>query len=223
MVSTESKYGSSLPVVLVAPHGPNDINTVEITKKVSDILDVSYVVNNGWEKSDVYDDMNYKADCNKISHVKKKVLKDEFLTPFEEANNINLISFGHSYNFIIHGMGNYMKQLDLELKIIVGAGSEGKWSLSENLLKKFLHTLSVEFGSGIALGNEKGSFSGSSKNNLNQFYRNNPRIQSVQLELIRDLRKKSNIEKTSEKLSNSILNLFDANCKTPKKVIVPLY
>lgn len=138
------------PVILVAPHGADDINTDIIVEESAKLLNCFAVINRGFERSLDVDEENDKADCNKINHCKSDVVFDEFLKPilkfkdkiaqgsskFNIQNNStqhfpnfpNLTygkygSFNPVHIFYIHGCGNAIhKKANENVGLIIGYG-----------------------------------------------------------------------------------------------------
>lgn len=189
--SVTKSYGE-LPIILIAPHGPDDINTAEIVEMVSEDMNIYSLINWGWQKSKKYDDLNYIGDCNSIKHLSEDVLEQEFFNPYLELVEDCLTDHNEAHIFIIHGCGNYIKKKTKEeTEVIVGYGSGNKRSSASKKLKNMLFTSLSLANVKFAGGHKNGNFAGRSSNNLNQYFRKhtyNPSVNSFQLEFTRDFR-----------------------------------
>ena len=191
------------PVLFVAPHGPDDNNTAIIAEKAAESCDGYYVINRGFERDDVVDVDNDKADCNRIDHVIEEVVKEEFLDPITKFVNqikaklYNNYPYYHDLStipkpliFYVHGAGDHVHKIAGEnVSVIVGYGLSGKKSsfTCEDWRKclfvsGFRHlTMDGE----VYEGQGGGNYGGRSANNMNQYYRKHDPdtlIDSMQLE-----------------------------------------
>jgi len=199
------------PFVLVCPHGPDDKGTARITELIANEIDGTAIINRGWEKSSTLDYWKDKADCNNIRHLNEEdVLKQEFLAPI--VNNVSRIKkeWDFAYIFILHGVGDYVRKLsnDPQLDIILGfgAGNPPSYSCDIRFKDAFAYQLS-QMHLHVFEGKPKGRFSGRSRYNLNQLYRYwipDTKVQSIQVEIIRELRDPEIVEVTAEALSECI-------------------
>lgn len=62
-----STITGTIPIILVAPHGPDDKNTDIIVENTAKLLGSYAVINKGFERSDVVDVSNDEADCKNRS------------------------------------------------------------------------------------------------------------------------------------------------------------
>ena len=77
------------PVILVAPHGAkcDALNTDVIVETAAKSNNCYALINRGFEKHQKVDVMKDQADCNKINHIKKNVVREEFLNPLVKTKN----------------------------------------------------------------------------------------------------------------------------------------
>ena len=213
-----STISGSNPVLLIAPHGYDDPKTDDLTEKLAYELDCCAVINHGWERDDKVDYLNDKADCNDVYHIHEPVVKDEFLEPILKFNKVILRSWSCSFIFVIHGVGNYIRNKvsdpDLDVIIGYGKGKPNKFSCEPWIKNAFAYHLE-QLGVRTYVGKSGGRFAGRAKKNLNQlFVRHNPitNTHSMQLEVIRELRDNNKaIIHTSHMLSHAIENLMQSS------------
>ena len=191
-----SIISGKLPIIVVAPHGfdGNDQNTAIITEQIAHSINAYAVINRGWERSENVDFMNDQADCNDVFHCHEDVVKEEFLDPIIRFKNRILQSHSNAYIYYIHGMGNRHRYLagddDLDMVIGYGAGSPNSHTC-ELWQKDLLCHLLNEAGICAFEGKKGGLMSGWARSNMNQLFRKwypEPEVQSMQLEIIHDLR-----------------------------------
>src|ERR1019366_4114948 len=130
-----------IPVLIIAPHGApgDDVNTDIVAEHLARTLSCYMVVNRGWERSDVIDEINDKADCNNFAHM-TGVIKDEFLDPILRFKSRILKKTSPMFVFMIHGMANdiRIKTGERQLDMIVGYGAGTPPSYSCNIWRKDL-------------------------------------------------------------------------------------
>lgn len=183
------------PVLLIAPHGPDDTNTDYIVESVAKEFGAFAVINKGWRKSKNVDFLKDLADCNDIRHLHSDVVKEEMLHPILRfTSRINRKYGEKALVLIIHGCSDSVRQKaeDEYLDIIVGhgAGDPPSYSCKRRFKNAFLYHL-INEGFGVYQGKPGGKYSGKSKNNLNQLFSvHYPQYDanSLQLELVRELR-----------------------------------
>jgi len=205
------------PIIIVAPHGApgDDTNTDVVAEECAKKIDTYAVINRGFQKSDVVDVLKDKANCNNVQHLQEDVVEDEFLNPLK--NFVKKINFGYAnlnvipnpcYIFILHGVGNGIEQRkNKEVDFILGFGAGKKTnSYSCDLwLKDYFQYLCGKTGTQI-FEDRGGAYAGRSRNNLNQFFTSNNRVQSLQIEIIEKLRNTEREAKiTGEWLADKIL------------------
>jgi len=221
-----SVSNGDLPVLLVAPHGADDINTDYIVDRISSEMGLFSVINRGWKKSKKVDYYQDLANCNNIKHIHEEVIKDEFLDPIlKSVAKIQKKLDERVYVFYLHGCSDNVRleASDDNLDIIVGYGNGSPSSHSCNLKYKdaFIHFLQ-EQSFGVYEGKKGGNFSGRSKNNINQLFRlwhNNENVHSMQIEIVNEMRTEEElIEICCDGLISAIddLIMFDDTTKIPK-------
>jgi hypothetical protein len=220
-------YGD-LPVLLVAPHGVDDINTDYIVDKISSEMGLFSVINRGWKRSPNVDYYNDKANCNDVRHIHEDVVKEEFLDPIlRTVAKIQNTLDERVFILNIHGCNNNVKEKanDKKLDIILGCGegSPPSYSCSSDFKNAFTFFLQ-EQNFGVYQGKKGGKFSGHSKNNLNQLFNfwyppMKGNVHSFQVEIVRELREDNDIlDFTCEGLISAIdeLILYDDATKIPE-------
>jgi len=187
------------PILLVAPHGADDINTDILTEQTAHLLDCYAVINRGFDRADFVDVNDDKADCNRVDHIIQDVVYDEFLKPILKIKNRVIykpstpFSHGGTQKLLIlyvHGVGDNIHRIANEpVDMIVGCGRGTKkdsftcktWR--KNLLidtwRSFSNAGAVYEGKG------GGKYAGRSANNVNQYFRKHQldrNVESMQLE-----------------------------------------
>lgn len=193
------------PVILVAPHGADDNNTIALTKKAAETLDCYAVINQGFERANHVDVDDDKADCNRVDHAKEDVVFDEYLKPIVKFQTAlwkkmfpvpQLSLYTPSKNqhkpmvLYIHGAGNKVhKTVGEQVGLIVGYGlGSKKDSLTcEPWAKNLFVALYRQYGTNgdIFEGQGGGKYAGRSSNNMNQYFRkhlNTRAVNCMQLE-----------------------------------------
>lgn len=183
------------PILLVAPHGYDDVNTDYIVEKMAKELGAYAVINRGWKRSLEVDYWNDLANCNDIKHLHSEVVKEEFLYPILRcATRIKNRYKDKVFMLIMHGCGDEVREQarDPDLDLIIGSGDgyPPSHSCKSRFKNAFLHHLQNE-SFGVYEGKPKGKYSGRSKNNLNQlfvkWYPDN-QVNSLQMEIVQELR-----------------------------------
>lgn len=219
------------PILLVSPHGVDDTNTNYITSKIAEEFETYAILNKGWKRGRLVDQAKEIANCNDIRHLHQDVVKEEFLDPILR----NVVKMQRKYQdkillLIIHGCGDHVKSIadDPNLDLIVGFGDGYPPSYSCNLNTKnaFVNYLQKEHFN-VYEGRARGQYSGRSKNNLNQlfnFWYPDGSVNSLQIEITKNLRSSKNIEMTIYGFVNALdsLMLFDDTttiCQNEAKTI----
>ncbi len=222
-----SLISGDLPVVLVAPHGPDDINTDLIAETIAHEMGAFSVINRGWKRSKVFNYSSDHADCNNISHVHEDVVKEEFLDPIiRMVAKISSKIDNRVYVFYLHGCGNEVREKandqNLDLIIGYGEGSPSSYSCDLRVKDAFCYFLENE-SFGVYEGKKKGKYSGRSKNNMNQlfklWYPQWP-VHSMQIEIVKELRENDSMTQiVSDGLIGAIdeLLLFDDTTSVIKR------
>lgn len=211
-----------LPVLLVAPHGPDDLNTDYLVELIASEMSLFSVINRGWKKSYYVDQINDVADCNNISHLHEDVVKEEFFEPIlRSVAKIQKTLDERAIVINIHGCGNSVRDYvdDPELDIIVGYGEglrNNSHTCNLKLKNAFVSFLEDE-SFGVYQGQKR--YAGRARNNLNQLFKKwypNQYVNSFQLEIVHELRAdKKMLNLTSDAIIGAIDNLimFDDTCK----------
>lgn len=195
----------------------NDLNTDIIAEAAAKCINAYAVINRGWKRSRRVDVFNDFANCNNIRHCLEDVVNDEFLSPIlrftrkisKTSNELKfnpvaifknkitkkydseLYKRGNVYVFNLHGVGAQIRDKYQHLGFIVGNGDGTPPSFTSPnwmkyalmyVLETFYYSYSAEAGS---------PYAGWSANNMNQLFRkyyNIPRVLSMQLEVVHQLR-----------------------------------
>lgn len=217
------------PILLIAPHGANDINTAELTEEMCRIFGAYAVINWGWERSEDVDWLNDQANCNNIEHLMEDVVEDEFLVPIRRFVNRILKDHPDVFLFILHGIGNDIRKktgdVDLDIVLGYGRGKPPKYTCDIQYKNSFLGGLK-DVGMKSYVGKSGGRFSGRAKNNLNQYYTRwqpNDFVHSMQVEVVYDRRKdEPQMKDTASRLVDAIEFTFQWDVgKYPHKIDVP--
>jgi hypothetical protein len=207
------------PVLLIAPHGPDDKNTDYIVESVAREFGAFAVINKGWRKSKEVDFMGDLANCNDVRHLHCDVVKEEVLHPILRfTSRINSKYGEKALVLVVHGCSDTVREKvgDEYLDIIVGhgAGDPPSYSCKRRLKNAFVYHL-VNEGFGVYQGKPGGKYSGKSRNNLNQLFTEwypEYDANSLQLKIVRELRcEQEMLRLTIEGLTSAIdsLMLFD--------------
>lgn len=198
-------YGKQ-PILLVAPHGPDDTHTALIAEMTAANVGAYAVINNGFDRGEEVDVNKDIADCNRIDHCQSEVVCDEFLKPILKIKDkLTKKPFGVYYDneiknlliVYIHGAGDIVHQEANEpVDVIVGYGlGSQKDSITckpwmKNLFVDLWRNYSNE--GEVYEGGGSGRYAGRSSNNMNQYFRKhelNRQVQSLQLEFPFSMRK----------------------------------
>lgn len=188
-------YGPS-PLLLVAPHGykGDDYNTDLLVETVAGLLDCNYVINHGWKKSENLEIKNEKANCNNYYHMIDEVY-DEFCKPILETTS-TILKF-HDICFVawIHGVSdnvrNIYKKHDIEVIFGDGASTNDIDKSCTTLLKDFMINSFCDNGIQCYSSYPGNKYNGALASNMNKLWTThlrNSRIQSFQLEFVKELR-----------------------------------
>lgn len=183
------------PVLLVAPHGPDDENTAEITEAVARNFGAFAVINRGWQRSARVDQFQDLANCNDVRHLHQDVVREEFLNPILRCvARIKKKYEGKAFVFTIHGCKDHARESSeddlLDIVLGCGAGNPPFYSCRTRTKHAFIKCLQNE-GFGVYEGAAGGLYAGRAKNNLNQlFVRWMPdkEVESMQIEIVKELR-----------------------------------
>lgn len=202
------------PILLVAPHGPDDQNTALLTEMVAKDFGAYAVINRGWMRSSGVDQFKDLANCNNVRHLHEDVVREEFLLPILRCRAEIINKYADKmFMFVIHGCkDNIIKNPEGEiLDMIVGYGAGTPPSYSCKLKSKnlFIKCLQEE-GFGVYEGAAGGMYAGKSKNNLNQLFvkwRPDHEVESMQLEIVHELRMDKSM---TELTADGIMAALDA-------------
>lgn len=183
------------PILVLAPHGPDDKNTDLIAERVAIESGAFAVINKGWMRSSSVNFSRDLANCNDVRHLHSDVVKEEFLEPIIRfKNRIRKKYDENAFVLILHGCSDSVRldAIDQDLDIILGwgAGYPPSYSCGKKFKDAFAFHLLNE-GFGVYEGAAGGKYSGKSRNNLNQlFVRWYPDdyVNSIQMEIVRELR-----------------------------------
>ena len=216
------------PCLIAVPHGFDDPNTSVVGESMINELNCYGIINYGWKRADIFDYYKDHANCNNIEHLSEDVVKEEFLEPFIKYNNeIGLINGGYSPVFIIHGVSNEIKKITkphADLILGIGQGNPQDSLSCSTMYSDIIYDRFTDLGLATYFGKAGGKYSGFSKKNLNQYVKNqnstlislNCNLQSIQIEIIKDLRETKEIAQ----LTGSILARAIAQCLYDFKMII---
>lgn len=215
MMQRVSYHFDASPILFVAPHGykGDDLNSDVIAEKAAEHIGASYLINHGWQRSDMVDCANDKADCNNLNHM-IEVVSDEFKKPFHRLCQKIKAYHGKCLVVFIHGISNNIRKEpgcgNVDMVFGYGQGIPKSLTCPEGLKNKFiydLHKSNME----CFVGKAGGKYSAFSKNNMNQYWRKylyDEQIHSFQLEIIKELRD----DETIAELTGFCLAEAAANC-----------
>lgn len=234
----ETRIGKS-PIILVAPHGPDDVNTDVIVEVAARHLDSYAVINKGFERSSVVIESEDQADCNKVDHASADVVYDEFLKPIIKFKNFikKKISPGFGWSLPgptdkkalilhIHGVGNKIhKDTGETVGCVIGYGLGIKRdSLTCEIWRKnlFVDLWRNLRKTEIFEGSGGSNYAGRSSNNMNQYFRKHeldPWVDSMQIEIPYSDRKSDfGAAMTGRELSEVIQGMVDIDTYTLEPV-----
>ena len=183
------------PVLILAPHGPDDTNTDLIAERVALEFGAFAVINKGWRRSSSVDYALDMANCNDVRHIHSEVVKEEFLEPILRFKNRMRRTYDESiFVLTIHGCSDLVRSEandhDLDVIIGYGDGHPPSYSCNPRLKDAFIYHLKNE-GFGVYEGARGGKYAGRSKNNLNQLFTRwypDQYVDTLQMEIVRELR-----------------------------------
>lgn len=172
-----------LPVIIVAPHGNDDINTDIIADVIATELDAYSVINVGWKRAKKAILGENIANLNCIRHCK---LVKEFLGPLQFYKNQIIKKFKQCHVFYVHGMSNKIRRVTGEnVDIVVGYGAGEPPSYTCGLgYKNALITRFQQENLCTYQGKSGGRFSAWKSENLTQLFVDSDKVQSIQLEIV---------------------------------------
>ena len=215
-----------IPVIVFAPHGfnGNDENTSIMARSIAKEINAYAVINKGWERSDVVNCFDDKADCNNVEHCHEYVVKDEVLDPLIRFIAKAKKNHGTAFLYNIHGMSDrHRKKAQDKMDVVIGFGDGDPPSFSMDIWRKdfFVSKLNV-LGINAYEGKAGGNMSGWSRNNMNQLFRKwylDSNVQSLQIEVTHELRSDVTMALiTSDYLATCMLELINiTNFSTSEK------
>lgn len=217
----------STPVVIVAPHGPDDKNTDLLAEKLASEFGAFAVINRGWVKSSLVDPFRDMANCNNVRHLHADVVREEFLEPVMRfKNRIRRKYDEDAFILILHGCSDRVrieaKDSDLEIILGFGDGFNPSYSCDIRFKDAFLYNLTNE-GFGVYEGAKGGKYSGHGRNNLNQLFARwypDPYVNSIQLEIVHELRTDEELfQLTLEGLLSAVDSMMVFDDTTEFKVV----
>lgn len=218
------------PILLVAPHGPDDTNTALIAEMAAAYAKTHAVVNHGFDRGEHVDVDKDIADCNRVDHCLSEIVCDEFLKPILKIKN-NVTKNSNLLIVYIHGAGDIVHtEANERIDVIVGYGlGNNKDSLTCNAWKKNLFVDKWRGYSNegeVYEGSGAGRYAGRSSNNMNQYFRKhelNRQVQSLQLEFPFSMRNtKDRAMQTSTLLSLVLIEMmnYESYDQEPKTKLI---
>jgi hypothetical protein len=217
-----------LPIIIIAPHGFNgdDEHTSIVAEHTANAIGAYAVINRGWERGENVDYMLDKADCNDANHCHEDVVKEEFLEPILRYKNKILQHHSIAHIYYIHGMSNKHRKItgDPNLDMVIGYGAGSPDSHTCSIWRKDLlcHLLN-EAGVHTWEGKKGGPMSGWARANMNQLFRkwyNEPQVQSMQIEIIHELRETPDAAIiTAEYLATAVKDMLGVKSFSPSKPV----
>ena len=185
------------PILLIAPHGPEDRNTDTFTASAAKALGCSAVINRGFIKGPRVDVSHDIANCDHVSHCRSPVVYDEFMRPIVRWYNRFSKNHRTLYVFVVHSIDSIVRDLtSRDLSMVIGFGQNFKNPrFSCDPWRKDL--LSFLFAKdknawGVWVAGDQSPFSGWEPTCLNQlfygeFQNEEPAVQSMQLSIIENV------------------------------------
>ncbi len=222
------------PILLVVPHGADDMNTNIIGQKAAELCDCNAVINQGFDRADKVDPDNDMADCNRVDHAESDIVYDEFLKPILKIKEHFVGQHPVTYNdedeapssmltiLHIHGAGDIVhKEAGKHVDVIIGYGL-GKESHSFTCKKwrrnVFIDAWRKTKSNGIYEGQGGGKYAGRSSNNMNQYFRKHEldrAVESMQLEFpYSERRTEDDAEETALSLARVIMTYLKSPVET---------
>jgi hypothetical protein len=206
-------FAGDCPLLLIAPHGSDDVGTDTITEKIADKLNCYAVINKCWRRAKVFDYWTDHADLNHIPHCLEEGVVNEFLDPILEYKNAIVRDFGYCQVFTIHGFG-YLPGDEVEAIIGYGDGEHPRHSCKLELKDAFAYLLEKQNISSYCA--KSGYYAANGINNLNQLFTDDgiwypdDCVQSMQIELCASIRKWPKLIEHLARAMNDVLEYDDA-------------
>lgn len=183
------------PVIFIAPHGADDINTDIITETLAEDCNGYAIINRGFKRTDKVNVSKDEANCNNVEHCHEDVVKEEFFDPLIRFKNKILKKWSRVLIVYIHGVGSNVRKTSKidNLNYILGCGNGippsptcQKW-VKNFIIRELAHLDNCV----VAEGKAGGNYSGWARNNMNQLFRKHHKdneVDSLQIEIIYDVR-----------------------------------
>lgn len=195
-----SALDGDMPILVVVPHGANDVRTGYIAQRIHKELDAFAVINWGWQRSKITDYSKEEADCNNLFHLQpESVVGDEFLVPLMAYVDRIHMNWGRVHMFVLLGIEDHVRKKthDNNLDLIIGYGAgngydkKHSYSCDINMKNAFVHHL-LQRNFHAYQGASNGLYSGRDRNSLNQLYRSgyyfDSTVHSMEIRIIKELR-----------------------------------
>ena len=220
------------PLILIAPHGykGDDFNTDIFTETLADMLNCNYVINHGWKKIEKPDLSNEKANCNNYTHMIDEVA-EEFLFPLLGIAKTVVKFYGYGIACWIHGVRDDVRKKynkkDIDVIFGDGQGTSKNSKTCNSALKDFVVYNLSESGIKTYCSFPGDLYNGANYINMNQLWCNHhpdPRMQSFQLEITKDLREdKTMTTLTADCFAEAFKNITNyRNFNRPYSYILPV-
>lgn len=218
------------PVLLIAPHGADEVNTDVIAEETAIKCSSYSVTNKGFKRGNQIDLKNQIADCNKVPHCLNSIVLDEYLNPIirirtKIKNKIKLLDdIENQKMLVLHILGTDDDfSMNNEVAMILGYGLGSiKNSLTCDMWVKnlfislwYAEANKRKISSKIYEATSGNKYSGRDYSEMNQYFKKyimDNKVNSMQLHIplsMRDTKEKAML--ASEMLSNtlSIMMLHD--------------
>jgi len=198
-------------IMIVAPHGLDDVFTIEMTEALAELLDCHAVTNNGFKRAGSVDTIKSRANCNNTDHcLNDPVVYEEFTKPiinfvngWEQKTrkmkaahpsswfNPTGIKTKHCFLFYIHGM-DHNNNVDCVFGYGKGIKTD-RLTMSPWRIACLYESLELTQNYRCAIGKAGGKYAARSRDNMTQLFRIDNWIadfaESVQIEFSAELRK----------------------------------
>lgn len=212
-----SVYQGKNPIIILAPHGPEERQINLIAQTAINRCNGFGIINHGWKKAQNANWRYDEADCNNITHLQQDVIKDEFLGPLLGYKSRILRKWTSAYVFNLRGSSGRMRHLagDQALDILLGFGDGFPPSYTCETWRKNLMLYLLKRQGLTTYAAKSGSlFSGRDTTCLTQVFRHplyyHKDVHAMQLEIVDDLRTDDEIAYlTGECLGDCFLQILN--------------
>jgi len=195
MTERVSVYEGKLPVLVIAPHGPDDRGTAEVAEQMIKSLNCYGVINRGWRSASYYDYDEQFANCNNITHIHEDVVKHEFLLPILRYQIRMRKDHAKALVVVLHSVGSEARQeaKDSTLDIIIGYGAGKPPAYTCDLWRKdYLVHCMEKGGLNVYEAKPRSKYAARNKDSLNQLFNvacwyPDKSTNSVQIQIIDEL------------------------------------